>query len=82
MSQPNSDLPGKERLALAIREQKRRRTRYQRSLNSDDFDPAVELAASRGWLVEESGVFRLKAAGEAVAKRSRTTRHLRRIDAL
>jgi hypothetical protein len=62
---------------LAVSENKRRRGRYQRLLDRGDIEPALELAASRKWLVEKAGGFRLTSDGMAIAKRSRTTRHIR-----
>ena len=84
------DRPGLPRLELvrlmsvAVSKNRRRHRKGQRLLEKEDFEPALQLAASRKWLVEGAGVFRWTAEGEAVAKHSRTSpgRLLKRLQAL
>jgi hypothetical protein len=57
-----------------IAEDRRRRVRNERSFSTEEFEPALQLAVSAGWLVETEAGFRLTPKGEDLARHSRAGR--------
>jgi len=57
-----------------IAEDRRRRIKNERAFSMEEFEPALQLAASQGWLVETEGGFRLTPKGEELARHSRAGR--------
>jgi hypothetical protein len=57
-----------------IAEDRRRRIKNERAFSMEEFEPALEVAVSQGWLVKAEGGFRLTPEGEDLARRSRAGR--------
>ena len=57
-----------------IAEDRRRRGKNERAFSMEEFEPALHLAVSQGWLVEAEGGFRLTPEGKDLARRSRAGR--------
>jgi hypothetical protein len=55
-------------------EDQRRRVRNERAFSMEEFEPALQLAVSTGWLVETEAAFRLTLNGEDLARHSRAGR--------
>ncbi len=57
-----------------IAEDQRRRVRNERAFSMEEFEPALQLAVSKGWLVETEAGFRLTSKGQGFARHSRAGR--------
>ena len=66
-------------MADHIAEDRRRRVQNERAFSMEEFEPALQVAISKGWLVETEDGFRLTREGEDLARHSRAGRtHARR----
>ena len=61
-------------MADQIAEDRRRRVKNERTFSMEEFEPALQLAISKRWLVETEGGFRLTREGDDLARRSRAGR--------
>ena len=57
-----------------IAEDRRRRGKNERAFSMEEFEPALQLAVSQGWLVETEAGFRLSEKGMHLARHSRAGR--------